>query len=298
LNKRFVALLAAFTANLIYGLNYVIAKTIMPDFLQPRAIIALRVVGGALFFWLLVKILPGEEKVPKRDLMRMAFAALFGVAINQIMFFEGLNITTPINASIIMVNVPILVMLMAHLIIGERFTLLKIVGLLLGASGAAILILGNGSLKLSSGTLLGDLFILINASSYALYLVLIKPLMFKYKPLTVVRWVFFFGAIFVLPFSVHLVWQSDWAAIPFNIWLSIGYVILFTTIIAYFLNNFSLVNISPTANSAFIYLQPVFAAIVAIVLLDDMLKANNILAAMLIFAGVFLVSKRKNTKKA
>ncbi len=296
MNKRFIALLAAFIANLIYGLNYVIAKTIMPDFLQPRAIIALRVVGGALFFWLIVKILPNEEKVPKRDLMRMAFAALFGVAINQIMFFEGLNITTPINASIIMVNVPILVMVMSHLIIGERFTLLKTLGLLLGASGAAILILGNGSLKLSSGTLLGDLFILINASSYALYLVLIKPLMFKYKPLTVVRWVFFFGAIFVLPFSAHLAWQSDWAAIPVNIWMSILYVIIFTTIIAYFLNNFSLVNISPTANSAFIYLQPVFAAIVAIVFMDEMLKANNIIAAMLIFAGVFLVSKRKNAK--
>jgi drug/metabolite transporter (DMT)-like permease len=296
LDKRFIALLAAFTANLIYGLNYVIAKTIMPDFLQPRAIIAFRVVGGALFFWLIVKILPGEEKVPRRDLMRMAFAALFGVAINQIMFFEGLNITTPINASIIMVNVPILVMLMSHLIIGERITLLKTIGLLLGASGAAILVLGNGSLKLSSGTLLGDLFILINASSYALYLVLIKPLMFKYKPLTVVRWVFFFGAIYVLPFSAHLALQSDWAAIPVNIWMSILYVIIFTTIIAYFLNNFSLVNISPTANSAFIYLQPVFAAIVAIVFMDEMLKVNNIIAAMLIFAGVFLVSKRKNAK--
>lgn len=296
MNKRFIALLAAFIANLIYGLNYVIAKTIMPDFLQPRAIIALRVLGGALFFWLLVKILPNEEKVTRRDLIRMAFAALFGVAINQIMFFEGLNITTPINASIIMVNVPILVMVMSHLIIGERFTLLKTLGLLLGASGAAILILGNGSLKLSSGKLLGDLFILINASSYALYLVLIKPLMFKYKPLTVVRWVFFFGAIFVLPFSAHLLWQSDWAAIPVNIWMSVLYVIIFTTIIAYFLNNFSLVNISPTVNSTFIYLQPVFAAIVAIVLLDEMLKVNNIIAAMLIFAGVFLVSKRKNTK--
>jgi drug/metabolite transporter (DMT)-like permease len=295
LKSRTPALFAAFGANLIYGLNYVVAKTIMPDFLQPRAIIMLRVVGGALFYWLLVSLLPGAEKVARRDLYRIALASVFGITINQILFFEGLNLTTPINASIIMVNVPILVMLMSHLILRERITSLKIIGLALGAVGAAFLILNNGNFKLSGGTALGDLLILINASSYALYLVLIKPLMFKYKPITIVKWVFFFGAIFVLPFSMHIAWQADWTAIPWQIWLAILYVIVFTTIIAYFLNNFSLSRISPTANSSFIYLQPIFAAIVAIILLGDVLKVHNLIAALLIFAGVYLVSIKKKS---
>jgi drug/metabolite transporter (DMT)-like permease len=297
LNNRTPALFAALGANLIYGLNYVVAKTIMPDFLQPRAIIVLRVVGGALFYWLLVCLLPGAEKVARKDLVRIAIASVFGITINQILFFEGLNLTSPINASIIMVNVPILVMLMSHLIIRERITTYKIIGLALGASGAAFLIMNNGNFTLSGGTALGDLLILINASSYALYLVLIKPLMFRYKPVTIVKWVFFFGAIFVMPFSIHIAWKAEWSAIPWQIWLSILYVIIFTTIIAYFLNNFSLSRISPTANSAFIYLQPVFAAVVAIILLGDVLKMHNLIAAFLIFAGVYLVSIKKKTIK-
>ncbi len=293
MNKRTPALFAAFVANLIYGLNYVVAKTIMPDYLQPRAIILLRVVGAGIFFWLLSQLLPGKEKVAKRDKIRIAIASIFGVAINQILFFEGLNLTSPINASIIMVNVPILVMIMSHLVIRERVTTYKIIGLAMGASGAALLILGNGNIKFSGGTALGDLFILINASSYALYLVLIKPLMYKYKPLTVMRWVFLFGAMWVMPFSVHIAVQAEWSLIPWQIWLSIGYVIAFTTILAYFLNNYSLTHISPTANSAFIYLQPVFAALVAIMFLDDILKMHNLMAALLIFAGVYMVSIKK-----
>ncbi len=293
MNNRTPALLAAFGANLIYGLNYVVAKTIMPDYLEPRAIILLRVIGAALFFTILVKLLPNEEKVNTRDKLRIAFAAIFGVAVNQILFFEGLNLTTPINASIIMVNVPILVMAMSHLIIRERITWIKLAGLLLGASGAVFLVLGGGKLDLSASTLRGDLLILMNASSYALYLVLIKPLMFRYRPLTVVRWVFFFGALFVMPFSLHIAWASDWGAIPLQIWISIAYVIVFTTIIAYFLNNYSLSHISPTANSSFIYLQPVFAAVVAVTLMGDAFRLHNLIATLLIFAGVYLVSKRK-----
>lgn len=295
MNKHSPALLAAFAANLIYGLNYVVAKTIMPDFLQPRAIILLRVVAAALFFWLLAMLDKNREKVARIDLYRIAFASLFGVAINQMLFFEGLNLTSPIHASIIMVNVPILVMVMSQLIIKERITRLKIIGILAGAGGASFIILSGSSPVAGSSSLLGDFFILLNASSYGLYLVLIKPLMLKYRPMTVVRWVFLFGSLFVLPFAAHIAWQADWAAIPATIWLSILYVVFFTTMLAYFLNNYSLVRISPTVNSAFIYLQPVFASIIAIVYMGDQLKAVHLIAAMLIFAGVYLVSYRPKT---
>lgn len=295
MNKHSPALLAAFMANLIYGLNFVVAKTIMPDFLQPRAIILLRVVAAALFFWLLVMFSGKQEKVARFDLYRIAFASLFGVAINQILFFEGLNLTSPIHASIIMVNVPILVMIMSLLIIRERITRLKIIGVLAGAGGASFIILSGSSPVAGSSSLLGDFFILLNASSYGLYLVLIKPVMLKYKPITVVRWVFFFGSIFVLPFSAHIAWQADWAAIPASVWLAILYVIFCTTILAYFLNNYSLVRISPTANSTFIYLQPVFASVIAVLYMGDQLKIVHLMAALLIFAGVYMVSRQPKT---
>lgn len=285
--------MAAFFANLIYGINYVVAKGIMPDFMQPRAIIFIRVLGAAAVFWL-VQFFFKNEKVSKVDLSLMALASVFGVVVNQIMFFEGLNLSTPINVSIIMVSVPLAVLVFSHFIRGEKLNAIRISGIILGSAGAAFLILGDGKIKLSNETALGNFLIVINASSYALYLVLIKPVMMRYNPLTVMKWVFLFGAIGVMPFTTHVFLASDFVAIPLNIWLSIGYVVLFTTILAYFLNNYSLTRISPTANSAFIYLQPVFASLIALIFGKDQFGLQFIIPVILIFTGVYLVSIRKN----
>lgn len=292
MNSKAPALLAVLGANLIYGINYVVAKGIMPDFLQPRAIIFLRVIGATLIFWL-VSLFFSSEKVERSDLLKLAFASVFGVVINQIMFFEGLNLTTPINASIIMVCVPIAVMVFSKLIHNERLSLIRIIGILLGTSGAAILIMNGGKFVLSASTSIGNLLIVLNASSYALYLVLIKPLMMKYRAITVMKWIFLFGTIGVLPFTTHIALASDWDLIPLNIWMSIGYVIIFSTVLAYFLNNFSLSSISPTANSAFIYMQTVFAAIVAVFFGKDHPTLRMLLPVILIFIGVYLVSLQK-----
>jgi drug/metabolite transporter (DMT)-like permease len=293
LKNTIPALLAALAANMIYGVNYVVAKGIMPDFMQPRAIIFIRVLGAALVFWI-VQLPMKKEKVSKTDLGKIAIAALFGVAINQIMFFEGLNLSTPINVSIIMVCVPIAVLVFSHFIRGEKLTHIRIAGIGLGTAGAAMLILGGGAMNLSSETALGNFLIVINASSYALYLVLIKPIMMKYNPLTVMKWVFLFGLIGVTPFTLHVFLRSDFIAIPQHIWFSIGYVVLFTTILAYFLNNYSLTRISPTANSAFIYLQPVFTSIIAVIFAKDQFSVQFILPVMLTFTGVYLVSIKRN----
>ncbi|HEY9115604.1 MAG TPA: DMT family transporter [Bacteroidales bacterium] len=283
--------LAVIGANVIYGINYVVAKGIMPDYLQPRMIILLRVVFAALIFWLVSSIFP-KEKVTRKDLLRLALCGFFGVAVNQIFFFEGLNLTTPINASIIMVGTPILVMVFSHFLLKEKITTRKMLGIALGFTGAAFLILSHGQLSFASGTFTGNIFILINASSYGLFLVLVKPLMKKYNPLTVMKWVFTFGMLYVIPVSVSLISKTDFAAIPFNIWLSIAYVILFTTILAYFLNNYSLTRISPTVNSSYIYLQPFLAAVVAILAGKDRLTWIEVIAAVLIFSGVYFVSSK------
>ncbi|NOY49293.1 MAG: EamA family transporter [Chlorobi bacterium] len=292
MSKRIIAHLAVFGANLIYGLNYVIAKNIMPDFLQPRVIILLRVVGASIIFWVVSSFLR-KEKIDKKDIPRLMLCALFGIAINQIMFFEGLNLSTPINASIIMVGTPILVLVLSHFLINDKISPQKIVGIALGASGAGYLILHQGNISFNSSSFVGNLFILINAASYATFLVIVKPLMKKYSALTIMKWVFLFGTIFVIPFSARLTMEANFAAIPFNIWLSIAYVIIFTTVLAYFLNNFSLKTVSPTVNSAYIYIQPFLASLVALSVHKDQLTWTKIVAAILIFLGVYFASLKK-----
>ncbi len=295
-NKLAWAHVAAIGANLIYGINYVIAKGIMPDYMAPRAVIFLRVAGAVAVFWLISLFMP-NEKVSKPDLLKMAVASLFGVAINQIMFFEGLNLTTPINASIIMVGVPILVLFFSHFLIKERITRNKLVGIVLGFLGSAFLITRAGSISFD-GTSLGNLFIFFNVSSYALFLVLIKPLMGRYQPLTVMKWVFTFGLIFVTPVTLHLALQTDYQAIPSHIWMAIVYVVLFTTVLAYLLNNYSLTTISPTVNSAYIYFQPFLATFVAMLFGKDQIGWIEIIAAIIIFTGVYFVNfKTSSTKK-
>jgi drug/metabolite transporter (DMT)-like permease len=294
--KNITAHLAVLGANVIFGLNYVIAKGIMPNWLEPRAIILLRVVGAASVFWL-AGLFGKSQKVDRKDMQRMLVAAFFGVALNQIMFFEGLNLTTPINASIIMVGTPIFVLVMSHFVIGEKITRLKSLGITLGFLGAAFLILRKGHLSLTSGTSLGNLLVFVNASSYGLFLVLVKPLMRKYRPLTVMKWVFTFGLLFVLPVSWKQITMADFGAIPPRIWMAISYVIIFTTILAYFLNNYSLKRISPAANSSYIYSQPVIASLVAVAAGKDRITFNEIVSVLLIFAGVYFVNRYPRSSK-
>ncbi len=287
---RTPALTAAFLANLIYGLNYVIAKGIMPVYLQPRSIILLRVGGAALVFSVLY-FSKSVQTVKFAHLLRLATAAFFGVAMNQILFFEGLNLTNPINASIIMVGVPIIVLLLSAIFLSERLNAINVSGVIAGFTGAAYLIYMSGNQSDNSTTLIGNLLILGNATSYSVYLVIVKPLFRHYKPLTIVAWIFLFGLFYVTPLTISGALNENWAEIPLSIWLSILYVIVFTTIVAYFLNNYSLSHLSPSANSAFIYTQPVFASLVAISTGSDKLRLMHLLAALLIFAGVYLVSK-------
>jgi drug/metabolite transporter (DMT)-like permease len=294
--KVLLAHLAVIGANIIYGINYVVAKGIMPDYLQPRVIILMRVAGAMVVFWIVAAFFE-KQKIDKKDYLRFAACALFGIAINQMMFFEGLNLTTPINASIIMVGIPILVMVFSHLLLKEKFTTKLLIGITLGFTGSAYLILNGGSMSVESGTFLGNLFILINASSYGLFLVLVKPLMVKYHPITIMKWIFTLGLVYIIPFSFYLLKESDFTAIPTKIWFSIAYVILFTTILAYFLNNYSLKRISPTVNSAYIYLQPFITTMLALTVGDDMLGWPEIIAAMLIFTGVYFVNQKNNRHK-
>ena len=295
MKKIILAHIALIFANLIYAINFTLAKDVMPEYIMPSGFILLRV-SSAVFLFSIVYFLFIREKIKKKDLVRLAVCGLFGVAVNQLFFFEGLNLTSPINASIIMTTNPIIVLVISFICLRDKITGYKLFGVLLGIFGAWNLILNSNNMSFSSGSGLGDIFVLINATSYGLYLVLVKPLMSKYNPITILFIVFSFGLIFVFPFGYNELSLVNWTEIPNNIWFEIGFVVLFTTFFAYLLNAFALKNVSPNTVSIYIYLQPVLASFFAIYWGADELKEDKIIAALFIFAGVYLVSKESEKR--
>ena len=291
MNKTLTAHISLLIANLIYALNFTIAKDVMPNFILPSAFILLRVMG-ALFLFSFSYFIFFFQKIELKDILRFAICGLFGVAINQLFFFEGLNLTTPINAAIVMTTNPILVMLLSFIIVKEAISFRKILGIILGFIGASTLILSDGAIDLSSNNSTGNLFVFINATSYGLYLVIVKPLLNKYHPLTVLFYVFAFGLLFVLPFGYDDLTNVKWGTIPVNIYLEIIFVVVCTTFIAYLLNSLALKTLTASTVSIYIYLQPILASLFAIFLGADFLDEKKIIASVLIFSGVYLVSIR------
>jgi len=290
-NKNTLAHLAILSANLIYGVNYTFAKDVMPVFIKPFGFIFLRAIGALSLFWL-VSLFFKQEKIETKDFKVLAMCGFFGVALNQLTFFSGLSITSPINAAIIMTTNPILVLIAAAFILKDRITIQKVSGITLGIIGATLLILFKGDFILDTSTWYGDLLVFINAMSYGVYLVIVSPLMRKYNPLTVIKWVFTFGFLFIIPFGFNQFTEIEWSTFPTHISLKAGFVVVFTTFFAYLLGTIGLKHLKPSTVSTYIYSQPVFAAFFAIILGKDSLDSIKILATVLIFSGVYLVSKK------
>jgi drug/metabolite transporter (DMT)-like permease len=295
LNQNLKSHLAIIGANIIWGLNYVVAKGIMPDFLLPRAVVFLRISGTVILVWILHFIIP-SEKVEKKDLFKMALCSVFGVVVNQILFFEGLNRTTPISASIIATGIPIYILIFSHFLLKETITGVKVLGIMIGATGALMIILSAGTGDFRFNTLLGNILIFANNTCWALYLVLLKPLMEKYDTLTIMKWTFLFGFIIIFPFSFKIAASSSFAQMPFNIWMSVLFVVFITSGFAYCLVNYSLKTVSPNVNGIYIYLQPLVATIVAIIFRNDKFTIIDLIAAVLIMSGVYFVSRQPNLK--
>ena len=289
MNRIFLSHIALIIVNLIYALNYTIAKDVMPEYIQPSGFILLRVIGGSILFFLTYLFFV-KERVKKKDFFRLMLCGLFGVAINQLFFFEGLNLTTPINAAIIMTISPVLVIITSAIIIKEKITVRKIIGIILGLIGACILILNSGDISFENDFFTGNILVLINATSYAIYLVLVKTLMKRYNPITVMFYVFIFGLIFVLPFGIDEIQKIDLTTFNEQIYLKIGFVVICTTFIAYMFNAFALKSLNPSVVSVYIYLQPLLASLIAIALNSDSLSLVKIFSAIFIFSAVFLVS--------
>jgi drug/metabolite transporter (DMT)-like permease len=296
MNQRTLALIATSIATLIYGVTFTVAKEVMPMYIKPFGFILLRVGGAALIFWLL-GLFVRAKSIEKSDYKKIIIAAFFGVGLNMLTFFKGLSYTTPISASVMMVTAPILVLIFASILLKEKLILRKIAGVVIGLVGAIILIVYGSSPGVDAkNMMLGNFLVFINAASYAMYLVQVKKLIAKYNPIVFVKWLYLFGFLFVLPFGFSELSEVQWQLMPISIYLKAGFVVLFTTCITYLFNLFALSKLKPTTVSVFIYLQPVIASIYALIVGSDTLDAVKIAATLLIFLGVFLVTKQVVTK--
>jgi drug/metabolite transporter (DMT)-like permease len=295
MSKRNWALIAATMVSLIYGVSFTIAKDVMPTYVKPFGFILLRVFGATILFWLISFFGP-TEKIQLKDFPRIIAAAFFGVALNMLTFFKGLSFTSPISAAVIMVTTPIIVLILSAIIMKEKMIKRKIFGILLGLFGTGFLILYGRSIGNAANAPLGNLLVFINAVSYAFYLIIVKNLMDKYNAFTFVKWIYTFGLLMVLPFGWSEYQEIQWATIPTYILREIVFVVLFTTFFTYLFNLVSMRELKPTTVAVFIYLQPLFATVFAMSLGKDELTWVKIISAVLIFTGVYLVTKKIEKK--
>lgn len=293
MSKRTWALIAATIVSIIYGMSFTIAKDVMPLYIKPFGFILIRVFGATLLFWAISFFGP-KEKIDKKDFPRIIAAALFGVALNMLTFFKGLSYTSPISGAVIMVTTPMIVLILSAIIMKERMLKRKVFGIVLGLIGTGFLILYGKSVGNATNASLGNLLVFINAVSYGFYLIIVKKLMDKYNAFTFVKWIYTFGLLMVIPFGFNEFQEIEWQSIPTIILWDIVFVVVFTTFITYLFNLISMRELKPTTVAVFIYLQPLFATIFAISLGKDELNLIKISAAVLIFAGVYLVTQKKN----
>ena len=239
-----------------------------------------------------------KESIAKKDFPRIVLCGFLGAAANQLLFFNGLNLTSPIDASIILTATPVIVLVLSVILLKERITSNKIIGITIGAIGAIVLIWHSNSGE-GTSSLLGNVLVFLNSSVYGLYLVIVKPLLKKYHSTTIISWVFLFGFFFMLPFGIPDIVNTNFSEFTLNTYLVVGFVVIFTTFFAYLFNIYALNYVSPAVNSSYIYLQPAVSFIMVSLyayLLNQRvyaqdINATKIVSCLLVILGVYLISK-------
>lgn len=297
MSKRHLALLAAFGASFIYGVNHSLAKGVMPTYISAFGFIMLRVTGAAVLFWATSLFLP-QEKIDRKDWGRILLCALFGMTLNMLMFFKGLELSTPINSGVVITLAPVILLVLSAIFLKEKITWLKGSGIALGLIGALVLILfGVKTQENAPNIPLGNALFIVNATAYSIYLILVKPLTAKYSSITLMKWLFLIAVFTNLPVALPEFMEVEWQQLPSKVIGVMLFVIIGTTYLTYLLNVFALRELKPSTVGAFIYLQPLLAAIIAIMLGADTLTVTRVLGAVLIFAGVYLSTKRKRASE-
>lgn len=292
MDKRILALFAALVATSIFGFNHTIAKELMPDVLSPNALLYCRVFGAAICFWV-ISLFFKNEKIDFKDFRLIITCAFFGMGLNMITSLNGLYNSTPINSAIITTLAPIFIFIISVVLLKEKITQIKYLGVFIGFIGTlALILLNEKSIANAPNINLGNFYFFINSLSYAIYFVLVKPLTKKYSMVTIMKWLFLFSIIINMPFGLLEFTEINWDVISKNSLIKISYVVFFTTFLVYLLNLYALKNLKASTVGMFIYLQPVIGILFAIYRGVDKLTVADITSVILVFAGVYLVSKR------
>jgi drug/metabolite transporter (DMT)-like permease len=292
--KKWQPHIALLLTNLLFGANFSVVKYITPRLVQPFGLNVLRVGVSTALFWLLLLFIPHKPGIRKEHIGRMVLCALTGVVINQLLFIKGLSLTLSIHGSLLILVTPVFITLAAAWLVKEPLTVYKLAGLALGIGGAIMLVMLKESSGTGSNIFLGNLFIIINAISYAFYFVLVKPLMVAYHPFHVIRWVFTIGLLFVLPIGWYEFSYILWDAFTVKDYAALGFVVLGATFFAYLFNLYGISKLGASVAGAYIYTQPVFATLIAIFILNESLTMYKIIAASLIVGGVLLVNRKQS----
>ena len=295
-SRPLVAHLCLFCACAFWGLMAPLGKDAMTHGFTGIDMVTFRVTGGAVLFWLTSLFTP-KEHVPKKDLLMLIGAAVFGLVTNQCCYTIGLSITSPVNASIVTTSMPIFAMILAFLILKEPITAKKAGGVIMGCAGAVILIITSASAANSKvGDIRGDLFCLGAQFSFALYLALFSPLVRRYSVITVNKWMFTYATIMILPFTFGHVSSIDYASIPTSTWLETGFVVVFGTYISYILMMIGQHTLRPTVVSIYNYVQPIVSVTVSVLTGLGVFKPAQGVAVILVCLGVWLVTKSKSRR--
>ncbi len=290
LKRNWVAHIFLIGAALIYGANYSIAKIVLDgNFIAPMGLVFFRVLTAFIIF-LTFHTAFVKEKIDRKDIPKLLLVSLFGIVINQSFFIVGLKHTVPINAALLLTTVPVLVYIFSAILLKESVDLRKIIGISTAFAGVLLIVLNKGGIQFGYSNIKGDILVFLNSVSYALYLVKVKPLLKKYNPVTITKWMFLFGAIIITPFGLKGALNVNWQLFDIQVWVAFLYVLIFTTFLAYLFNIIALKKVNPTVVGIYVYLQPVLATLVALIIGKDSLSVLKIISAILIFIGVYLVS--------
>ncbi|WP_165929519.1 DMT family transporter [Pseudocnuella soli] len=283
---------AVLATNLAFAANFSFVKMISPRPVAPLAINMLRVGFSLLLFWLLWLAAKEKQGIRREHIGRFVLCGLTGVAINQMAFIKGLTLTSTVHAALLGLATPLIITLFAVWILKEKLTLAKGSGLLLGIGGAVLLIASKTGTGAGSNPLLGDALVLLNAVSYAAYFILVKPLMQTYSALHVMRWMFTFGLLFILPFAWADTAAIGWEELSPGGFGALAFIVVAGTFMAYVFNAYGIRQLGAATTGSYIYTQPVFAVLLASFFLAETISLDKVLAAVLIFTGVYLVGRK------
>ena len=297
MQKKILPLLAATVATTIYGLNHTIAKMVMPIYIGSLGLVLLRVLGATIIFWT-IGLFFKSKPIEKKDRFTIIKCGLFGMSINIAAFIAGLDYSTPVNSSILIIISPIFVVILSFFIFRNKINFLKILGIIMGFIGALILILNaDSNSSVGRNIPLGNFLFIVNSISYAYYLIIVKPMAQKYDLITLFKWLFLIGLIFNFPLGINQFTDVNWSNLPVKeAILPMAFVVICTTVMTYFLNGYALSKITSTEVAVFMYLQPIIGIVFAIFTKSDTISLTIIIASILIFIGVYLTSVMKLKK--